>query len=725
MKKTTFVILLLIVSSLIAHAQVITVENIWKEYQFAPRGVRGYTSLPDGEHYATVSTSGVDSYSFKTGEKTATLLDADALKNAVPKALQLKDIHDFSFSQDGNKMLIATQLESIYRRSSKAYYYIYNTKDKSVTPLSNLDLNQQSFATFSHDGNKVAFVRDNNIFYKDLIKNIEIQVTKDGKINHILNGMADWVYEEELDMAQCFSWSPNDTKIAYLHFDESAVKEFSMTEYGDLYPTEYRYKYPKAGEDNSKVEVHLFDCNNNTDITIDVTCEDCYIPRIYWQSNATELIILRLNRHQNQLDFIRYNVSDKTQQVVFTDKNEKWLDVSNHYHFLDDNKTLFLCSEQSGYNHIYKVTLGETSTQITSGNWEVAEICAVDKAKKLIYYLSNESGQLNRDLYVIDFSGKNKKMLTSGDGWNSPDFSEKAHYYLNSYSNLNTPPVYSLRESNGKELRVLESNETLLKKMKLYPFAPRTFFTFTTSENIQLNGWMMKPNNCDTTQKYPVLMFVYGGPGSQEVQNSYRGAFDIAWYQLLAQKGYIIVCVDGRGTAGRGDAFKKCVYQQMGKYEALDQIEAAKYLKTLSYIDTARIGIWGWSFGGYLSALTKFTSGNLFKMAMSVAPVTNWRYYDNIYTERFQRTPQENPAGYDENSPITYASRLEGKYLLVHGTADDNVHFQNSMDLANALIQGNKQFEQFFYPNKNHFIMGGNTRCHLYNKLTNFVLENL
>ncbi|MDR1112146.1 MAG: S9 family peptidase [Bacteroidales bacterium] len=726
MRRSFFMALAWGLSILYACAQDITVENIWKEHQFAPKGVAGYTSMPNGEEYAKIGSTGIELYSFKTGEKTRTPLDVATLELLSGNKLKLRHINDFSFSDDAQKILFATRMESIYRRSTKANYYIFDIKNHTLTPLADTSLSPQSFATFSPDAEKVGFVRDNNLFYKDLKTDAEIQVTADGRTNAILNGMADWVYEEELDMAQCFTWSPDGSKLAYLRFDESNVKEFSMTEWGSLYPAEYRYKYPKAGEDNSLVEVHIYDCNSKFDKKLEFAdFTTSYFPRIYWlPGNSTQLITLKLNRHQNRLEFISYNMADNSYATVFTDENEKWLSVSDNYFFLDA-KTVLLCSERSGFNHIYKVTLGGEVKPLTSGNWEVAEICAVDKAKGLIYYLSNESAVLNRDLYAIDLAGKKKKMLSSGDGWNSALFSSNAKYYRNVYSSLNTPPVYTIRESSGKELRVLENNEKLVKNMQLYHFAPREFFSFTTEEGIQLNGWMLKPDGFSVARKYPVLMYVYGGPGSQEVQNSFRGVYDLAWYQLLAQKGYIVVCVDGRGTAGRGDAFKKCIYQQMGKYEALDQIAAARYLKTLSYVDSNRLGIWGWSFGGYLSALTKFTSGNLFKMAISVAPVTNWRYYDNIYTERFMRTPQENPTGYDDNSPITHAAGLQGNYLIVHGTADDNVHFQNAMDLAASLNLADKQYDQFFYPNKNHFIMGGNTRCHLYQKLTDFIFKKL
>ena len=554
----------------------------------------------------------------------------------------------------------------------------------------------------------------------------ETQLTFDGKRNQIINGMADWVYEEELSQAQYFSWSPDGQKIAYLRFDESQVKEFAMTLWGELYPDEYRYKYPKAGEDNSVVSVHIYDLTTQKTTTLDFGKDfDGYYPRIYWLPNSTDLITLTLNRHQSHLDFIRYNTLTQQYDLIYTDENKCWLEISDDYYFMNDNKTMIVTSERDGWNHIYKVEFGGAITQLTQGAWDVSSIAAVDQKAKLIYYLSNESHTLNRDLYVINMDGKKKKMLSSGTGWNSVSFCANSRFYRNTYSDRATPSIYTINRADGKQLRVLEDNAELKNRMTEYGFTPSEFFTFTTGEGISLNGWMIKPADFNQNNKYPVLMYVYGGPCSQEVENSFSRSQDFAWYQMLAQHGYIVVCVDGRGTNARGDEFRKCVYRNMGHYEAIDQIATANYLKTLPYVDSQRIGIWGWSFGGYLSALSAFKSGKTFKMAISVAPVTNWRYYDNIYTERFLQTPQENPDGYDLNSPITYAKDLNTKYLIVHGTADDNVHFQNAMDLVTALNKAGKQYDQFFYPNKNHFIRGENTRAHLYTKLTNYILENL
>ncbi|MDD3281634.1 MAG: DPP IV N-terminal domain-containing protein, partial [Bacteroidales bacterium] len=668
----------------------------------------------------------IASYSFSTGEKQAGILTNYNLILASDNLIKLKDIDIYQMDNNEKYLLLGIDYESIYRRSYKAFFYIYDLKEKKVFPLSDTTKGKQSFADFSPDCSKIAFVRDNNLFVKDLVSKQETAVTTDGKFNHVLNGIADWVYEEELDMSQAFTWSPDGKHLAYLRFDETRVKEFSMVMWGELYPESYRYKYPKAGEDNSLVDVFIYQVDNAQHTKVDMgDNSNSYIPRLYWLPNAAELVILKMNRHQNKLEFFAYNLLTTTKRLIYTDENSAWLDVTNEYHFLKDNNSMIVTSERNGYNHIYKVTFSGKPTPLTSGSWEVAQVCAVDESNEYIYYLSNESHALQRDLYRINFKGKNKKMLSNGKGWNSPTFNPTATYYSNMYSDANTPPVYTLHDNTGKELRVLQDNAALKERMKAYGFSQKELFTIPVNGGIELNAWMIKPKNFDTSKKYPVLMYVYGGPGSQEVNNSFFRGMDFAWYQMLAQKGYIVVCVDNRGTSGRGDSFKKCIYKQMGKYETEDQIAAAKYLQTLSYIDSNRVGIWGWSFGAYLSSLCIMKGNDVFKMAMAVAPVNNWRYYDNIYTERFLQTPQENPQGYDDNSPITHAAKLKGKYLLIHGTADDNVHFQNAMDLVSALNAAGIQYEQFFYPNKNHFIMGGNTRLHLYKILTDFVLENL
>ncbi len=703
----------------------ITVERIWDDFYFYPRGVAGYTAMPKSDCYTVVKRGGIERYSFASGELIDMLLSNADLERLSGGTVDISKVSGYEFTADESKIVLAIDEESIWRRSTLAFYYVYDIAAKTLTLVADTNT-KLHFAVLSEDGTKVLFARDCDLFYQELATGKITQITRDGKPNAILNGYADWVYEEELDMSRAASWSPDGTKIAFLRFDESRVKEYNFALYDELYPTDFKYKYPKAGEDNSLVDVYIYDVAAKSLTKVDLgDNSNCYFPRVYWMPNSQDAVILKLNRHQDRLDFIRYNTATRQQDIVYTDQNDKWLDVTDNYYFLSDNNSMIVTSERNGFNHIYKVTFGGEIKQLTNGDWEVNEIQYVNEKKKLIYYLSNESGVLNRDLYVINFDGKKKQLLTKGDGWASTEFCPNGNYYRLQYSDLNTLPKYTINEKSGKELRVLNDNKHVKETMDKYGFVNREIIHFTTEDGTELYGWMMKPANFDPNKRYPVMMNCYGGPGSQQVMNAYSSAQDLAFYQMLAQHGYISVCVDGRGTATRGDAFKKVIYQQMGKYEAIDQIAAANWLKKQPYVDGDRIGIWGWSFGGYLSALSLFRGDGAFKMAISVAPVTNWRYYDNIYTERFMRTPQENPDGYDLNSPTTYAKDLKGKYFLIHGTADDNVHFQNAMELVKALNEAGVEYDQFFFPNKNHFIMGGNTRTYLYNKLAKYILENL
>ena len=706
-------------------AKKITVEKIWDDFYFYPRGVAGYTAMPKSDCYTVVKRGGIERYSFATGELIDMLLSNADLERLSGGTVDISKVSGYEFTADESKIVLAIDEESIWRRSTLAFYYVYDIAAKTLTLVADTNT-KLHFAVLTEDGTKVLFARDCDLFYQELATGKITQITRDGKPNAILNGYADWVYEEELDMSRAASWSPDGTKIAFLRFDESRVKEYNFALYDELYPTDFKYKYPKAGEDNSLVDVYIYDVAAKSLTKVDLgDNSNCYFPRVYWMPNSQDAVILKLNRHQDRLDFIRYNTATRQQDIVYTDQNDKWLDVTDNYYFLSDNNSMIVTSERNGFNHIYKVTFGGEIKQLTNGDWEVNEIQYVNEKKKLIYYLSNESGVLNRDLYVINFDGKKKQLLTKGDGWASTEFCPNGNYYRLQYSDLNTLPKYTINEKSGKELRVLNDNKHVKETMDKYGFVNREIIHFTTEDGTELYGWMMKPANFDPNKRYPVMMNCYGGPGSQQVMNAYSSAQDLAFYQMLAQHGYISVCVDGRGTATRGDAFKKVIYQQMGKYEAIDQIAAANWLKKQPYVDGDRIGIWGWSFGGYLSALSLFRGDGTFKMAISVAPVTNWRYYDNIYTERFMRTPQENPDGYDLNSPTTYAKDLKGKYFLIHGTADDNVHFQNAMELVKALNEAGVEYDQFFFPNKNHFIMGGNTRTYLYNKLAKYILENL
>jgi len=579
-------------------------------------------------------------------------------------------------------------------------------------------------ATFSPDGEKVAYVRANNLYIYDINKQTEVQITKDGNRNNIINGASDWVYEEEFGLVRAFEWSPDNRKIAYYKFDETHVKEFSMDVFNqNLYPSQEVFKYPKAGEANSTVGIYTYDLGDNKSSYIYTEKDYEYYPRIKWSNNPDLLIIYGMNRHQNTLDFIVANTKEKTNYVLFSETDNYYIDIHDNLTFIENDYFIWT-SEKSGFNHIYLKGLDGSEEQLTDGNWEVIEFYGVDSDKMRLFYSSTKDGSINRSIYLLDIASKTSLKLNELDGMNSASFSSDMKYYMNSYETANTPPRFSLHKANGIEIKVVEDNSDFNAKLEKYIISKKEFFSITTSEEVELNTWMIKPPDFDKNKKYPLFMVVYGGPGSQQVINSW-GWNNFFWHQHLAQKGYVVACVDNRGTGGKGAEFKKMTYQQLGKFETIDQIEAAKYFSNLEYIDKNRIGIQGWSYGGYMSSLAITKGSEYFDLAIAVAPVTNWRYYDNIYTERYMRTPQENASGYDDNSPINHVDKLKGEYLLIHGAADDNVHVQNSYEMISALVKANKQFDLFIYPDKNHGIYGGNTRYHLYKKMTDFILDNL
>ena len=716
MRKIYLVLMFPIV--LMAQKKEVTLENIWKTYDFYPKSVSGFNSMQDGNYYSKLDKKGdnsqINKYSFRTGQKIRTLVNS--------KNIEI-DIKNYTFSKDEKKVLFANETEKIYRYSSKSIYHIYNLKTKKLEKLSDDKL---MYADFSPSGDKVAYVNSNNLFVKDLSNSKTIQITTDGELNQIINGATDWVYEEEFGLTQAFFWSPDGKKIAFYKFDEREVKEFSMDMFNaELYPSQYQFKYPKAGEDNSKLSIHIYNFDDGETAMISLNKSYEYIPRMNWTKSNDLLYVLAMNRHQNELDFILYNTTNSSSEILFSEKDKYYIDVHDNTTFTDDGQSLIWTSEKSGFNHIYLVNLENgQSQQVTTGNWEVTKYHGMNQDDNKVFYTSNEEGAINKSLYCINLDGSDKTKLSEDLGTHSSTFSNGMKYYSNTYSTADTPPYISLHNHTGKEIRVLEDNADLSTKMEEFDLTKKEFFSFTTSEDINLNGWMIKPSDFDPNKRYPVFMFLYGGPGSQQVVNSW-GWFNYFWYQHLAQKGYIVVCVDNRGTGGRGAEFKKMTYLQLGKYETIDQIEANRYLAKLPYVDKNRIGIQGWSYGGYMSSLAITKGADVFKTAIAVAPVTNWRYYDNIYTERYMRTPQENASGYDDNSPINHVDSLKGNYLLIHGTADDNVHVQNTYEMVSALVKANKQFDLFVYPDKNHGIYGGNTRLHLYKLMTDYILENL
>ncbi|MBA3972078.1 MAG: DPP IV N-terminal domain-containing protein, partial [Bacteroidetes bacterium] len=613
--------------------------------------------------------------------------------------------------------------------STRETYYVYDRKSKSLTPVSAGE--KQMYATFSPDGTKVGFVRGNNIFIKDLASGKETQLTTDGLHNNIINGATDWVHEEEFAFSVAYFWSPDSKKIAYYKFDESKVKEFSFNEFNNkLYPTDNKYKYPKAGEANSVVTIHAYDIATASDKLMDIGKEvDQYIPRIKWTMDANTLSIVRMNRHQNKLELMFATASTGESNTVYTESCDTYIDIhegqGDYVYFTADKMNFIIMHEKDGFNHIYRYDMsGKLMNQITKGSWDVVSFQGIDEKTKTIFYTGSETTATEKDIYSVKTDGSGKKKVSTEKGTHSPEFSNGMKYYIGTYSSANTPSSIAIYDARGKQIRVLENNEALVKKMSEFDITKKELFMFKTTEGVELNAWMIKPANFDAAKKYPVFLTFYGGPGSNKVNNSFDGK-DYFWHQMLAEKGYIVMCVDNRGTMYRGKAFKHSTYKQLGKLEVADQIETAKYLGTLPYIDKTRIGTFGWSFGGYLSSLCITKGADYFKMAIAVAPVTNWRYYDNIYTERFMSLPQENASGYDDNSPINHVSKLKGKYLLIHGSADDNVHYQNTMEMITALVNANKQFDMFIYPDKNHGIYGGNTRLHLYNKMTDFILNNL
>lgn len=736
MKKlllTLFIGVLLINVPTSANAQQakkdVSLTEVWKTYSFYPKSVYGLRSMNDGIHYTTLEGGGtkVNKYNYKTGNFIETIVNILKLDTT-----KIKRTNAYQFSDDETKILFYNHRERIYRRSFTADYYIWDSKTNKLSSLS--DKGKQQLATFSADGNKIAFVRKNNIFIKDLIENTETQITFDGKFNFIINGAPDWVYEEEFEFNKAFAWSPDSKKLAFIRFDESKVKIFNMTKFegsnpdikeNALYPENYAFKYPKAGEDNSIVSVHVYNSDTKKTNTMDIGEEkDQYIPRIKWTQSSENLCIFRLNRLQNKLELLSANPNTGVSKVFYTDENKYYIDEANYdfLTFLKDKKHFVFLNEKDGWNHIYLYDMnGKVVKKLTDGNWDVTDYIGFDENKKIFYFVAAAVSPMQKEVYSVKMNGKKMKKLSTMQGSNSATFSKNYKYYINYFSNTTTPNYVTIHSSNAKLIRVLQDNKGLKEKLKNYKWTKKEFFKFKTSEGVELNGWMIKPYDFDPETKYPVLMTQYSGPNSQEVLDRW----DFGYNEVLACKGYIVACVDGRGTGARGEEFRKMTYLQLGKYETIDQIEAAKYLGSLNYIDSNRIGIWGWSYGGFMTCLCLEKGDGIFKAGIAVAPVTNWRYYDNIYTERFMRTPQENPNGYDDNSPLFFADKLKGNLLICHGSADDNVHFQNTLEFSEKLVQADKQFQMQIYNNRNHSIYGGNTRFHLFTRMLNFVTKNL
>jgi len=715
--------LLIIFSGLLSAGEPsITLEQIWEDRYFAPKTIRLGKSMNDGISYSVIEKqTDINIYAYETGAFQKTVFSTEG--RITGERGRPARIEAYYFSPDEKILLIGIGREAIYRRSYLAEYYVWDIEMQQLSPLS--EGTRQSLPTFSPNATKVAFVRDNNIFIKDLVTKTETAVTTDGLFNHVINGTTDWVYEEEFGFTQGMHWSPDGRKLAFYRFDETHVKEFNMIIYGSLYPGDYRFKYPKAGEENSVVTIHIYDMQTGQTIQADTGGEtDQYLPRIKWTRDPSLLSVYRMNRHQNKLELLLVNASTGASSVLYVENNMYYIDVNDDLTFLEDGRHFIISSEKSGYNHLYLYNMqGREIRSITSGNWDVQFFLGVDETRQLVYYTSHEESPLSNNLYSIRLDGRRKTKLTTGTGMHNPTFSSGFRFFINQFSTANTPPVFSIHRADGTLIKVLEDNNELARKAREHNFVTREFFTFNTSEGISLNAWMMKPADFDPNKEYPLFMYVYGGPGSQTVLDRWNASNGI-WYQMLTQMGFIVVSVDNRGTGARGEEFRKMTYLELGKYETIDQVEAAKFLGAMPYIDNKRISIFGWSYGGYLSSLCLAKGADYFAAAIAVAPVTNWRLYDTIYTERYMRTPQENPQGYDENSPINHVEKIRGKFLLVHGSADDNVHYQNTMEMASALIEANIPFELAIYPNHNHGISGGNARLHLYEHMTRFLKSN-
>ncbi len=723
MKKTAYTSLLLLfltaVSTLTAQQKNITLEDIWGG-QFRAEYLDVLRSLDNGKEYSVLNRSRngstVDVYDYKSGKKVRTLVNS----NSLPEVDQ---IISYEFSDDESKLLLATRLKQIYRRSSLGTYYVYDIDSKKLTLVSEDQIQEP---TFTKDGSKVAYGKDNNLFIKNLKSGETLQITSDGEKNSIINGITDWVYEEEFAFVRAFDWNKTGNKLAYIKFDETEVPRFSMDVYGkDLYPTQDVFKYPKAGEPNAKVSLHIYNLETGETNKINLdNFNSYYIPRIKWTEEDNVLSAQLTNRHQNTVDLVFVNATNNTSKLVLQEKDDAYVDITDNLTFLNHNSFIWT-SEKSGWNHIYHYDkTGKLINQITDGDWEVTNYYGFDQNTGRIYYQSTENGSINRDVYSILRSGKNKVRLSDKTGTNSAAFSADYTYFINTFHDTETPYLFTLnRAKDGKLIRVIQDNKALKNKVDNYVLSEKEFSAISVNGN-DLNMYTIKPKDFDPNKQYPLFMYQYSGPGSQNVSNSWNSANDY-WHQMLAQQGYVIVCVDGRGTGLKGRDFKKVTQKELGKYEVEDQIAAAQKLSALPYIDASRTGIWGWSYGGFMSSNCLFQGADTFEMAIAVAPVSSWRFYDTIYTERYMTTPQENASGYDENSPISHVEKLEGDYLLVHGSADDNVHVQNTTQLIEALVQANKQFDWAIYPDKNHGIYGGNTRLHLYTKMTNFIKENL
>ena len=719
MKYYLSVLLLFVLATLNAQGtKEISVEDIFSKNVFRQDYVPGFRSMQDGHYYSEIREGKLLKVRFQDGQVEQEMLALDKLEFGGKKL----QVEDYDFDAQERKLLLLCEGENIYRRSVLHRVYVYDLEKENIIRVSDSKILHPSFSPL---GNKVAYVEGNNMHVLDLESGEKEDITDDGSFN-IINGNCDWVYEEEFSFTKAYEWGNDGSYLAYYRFDQTQVPEYNFAVYDHLYPTDYRYKYPKAGEPNSLIDIRIYHFGSGKTINCKLNVDkDSYIPRLKINPFNNQVVLYHLNRLQNDLTMYAVNPKNGNSSAVFEETDTAYIEINDQIQFLHKRNAFVFASGKSGYMHLYLRDIDNNETiQITRGNWEVVSLFGVDEENQKIYFTSTEASPLERNLMSISMNGENKTNLTPDKGWHDISFSNGFTYFMDKYSTLQTPAVFCIKNQKGELIRTLKENATLKETMKQYDLSPIEFIQINNASDVSLNGYMIKPAHFSADKKYPVLMFQYSGPGSQQVMNQFAPQ-NFWWHQMLSQKGYIIVCVDGTGTGFRGEAFCKKTYRQLGKYESDDQIAVAQYLAQQPYVDAKRIGIWGWSYGGFMSSTCILKGADVFKAAIAVAPVTNWRYYDNIYTERYMRTPQENPKGYDDNSPVNMVDKLKGNFLLIHGTADDNVHLQNSTMMLDAMIKANKDYDSEFYPNKNHGIGGGNTRLHLYRRMTNFILEKL
>lgn len=728
MKKTRYVlwISILFCAPLFAQVQTLTNQMIHGSTEFSGKAIQGIKWINGGSAFSYQDSDPITrsikllGYAVESGKKEL-IIDTKDLKDGENPFR----FTSYQWSPDEKMILFADAPPSrqyFSRHMPAGNLFIYSLQTRSLQKITSIDVPQYN-QKFSPDGKKIGFVRDNNIYIIDLVTLKESQLTTDGG-GSIINGRFDWVYEEEFDALDGWMWSPDGKRIAFWQLDEQRVPQFNLIDHLTLRSELKPMKYPKAGDPNSIVRVGVIDLESNVTRWMDIGSEDdMYIPRIKWMADPAKLCIMRVNRLQNTLELLEANIHTGKSSLIYSESEKTWIDVNDDLIFLKSAPNFLWSSERDGYSHLYLHDLeGKTIRQITKGPWDVVSLVHFDEGKNHLYFIGGEKTVFEKHLYSIKSDGTGMKRVTRGDYTYSINMSPNGKYFIGNYSNNSTPSKVGLFRTDGSLIKVLEENR--IEALTKHSYGEIQFFGFNTDDGVKLNGWMIKPTNFDSSKKYPVLMYVYGGPGSQTVTNSWGGSRYL-WHQMLAQKGYIVVSVDNRGTGMRGKEFKSITYMNLGKYEVLDQIEAVKYLRTLSFVDPDRIGIWGWSYGGYMASLSVLVGSDYFKTAVAVAPVTDWKFYDTIYTERFMRRPIDNEEGYRESAPIHHAKKMKGSFLLVHGTTDDNVHWQNSLQLADALQKADKQFESEYYANKNHGIGGGNSRVHLFERITRFLDTHL